>query len=177
MRHHVRFEQWVPFALSDVFDFFANPENLPPLMPAWQDARIERASVAPPPLPVQPRKARSAPAGVGSRMLISFRLLPMLPVRMVWDAEIAAFAWDDHFCDVQLSGPFGYWRHCHRVRAEERAGVSGTVVEDELTYAFPFGVLGDAVNLLGGALQVRSIFRYRQKQLLRLLPERTSGRA
>lgn len=89
---------------------------------------------------------------------------------MHWDALIVEFAWDNHFCDEQVSGPFGYWRHCHRVREEVRGGVRGTVVTDDVTYAFPLGLLGDAAYVLGGALQVRALFRYRQRTLLKLLP-------
>ncbi len=164
-------QQWVPYPPVPVFDFFANPANLPPLMPDWQQARIDRTKLVAPPAPPSARGAStSVAAGAGTRMTISFRPVPLLPVRMSWDAFIVEFAWDDHFCDEQLSGPFGYWRHCHRVTAEERGGVAGTRVTDHVVYAFPFGVLGDLAWAFGGALQVRSLFRYRQKQLLKLLP-------
>ena len=103
-------------------------------------------------------------------MLISFRPVPLLPFRMRWEARIAKFTWDSHFCDEQLSGPFGYWRHCHQVKAAVQDGMEGTSVTDDVTYAFPGGPLGDIANALGGALQVKSIFRYRQQQLLKLLP-------
>ncbi len=169
-------EQWVPYPVEAVFNFFANPENLPPLMPHWQAARIESAHIVPPPPPASSRRTapRSA-AGAGSRMLISFRPVPLMPIRMHWNAEIAEFRWDDHFCDAQLSGPFSYWRHCHHVHAETRQGRPGALVTDDVTYAFPFGVLGDLAYLAGGALQVRSIFLYRQRQLLRLLPKATAA--
>ncbi len=174
MRHHLEFEQWVPYPLRDVFDFFADPDNLPPLMPEWQAARIDRRTLTAPPEPPEPRVPGQA-AGVGSRMLISFRAFPFLPVRMRWDARITEFAWDDHFCDEQLSGPFAYWRHCHHVRREARAGVQGTLVKDAVTYAFPLGPLGDVANVLGGALQMRALFHYRQKQLTKLLPRWVAG--
>ena len=176
MRHHLRMQQWVPYQINDVFDFFANPDNLPPLMPRWQAARIDNAKLVPPPPPPATRRpSRTPAAGENSRMLISFRLMPFVPLRMTWDARIAEFAWDDHFCDVELSGPFGYWRHCHHVQEEAREGVAGTIVTDEVTYAFPFGPLGDLAYVFGGALQVRSLFRYRQRQLLALLPATLQG--
>ncbi len=40
MRHTFQTEQWLPFPVELVFAFFAYPENLPRLMPAWQKARI-----------------------------------------------------------------------------------------------------------------------------------------
>lgn len=179
MRHHLKMQQWVPYRLGDVFNFFANPQNLPPLMPRWQAARIDSSNLTmPPAVPASrtsgadpvPTPAQGQAAGEGSRMMISFRPVPLSPVRMKWDARIAEFRWDDHFCDEQLSGPFGYWRHCHHVHEELRGDIRGTSVTDDVTYAFPFGPLGDLAWLFGGALQVRSLFRYRQRQLLKLLP-------
>ncbi len=170
MRHRLQMQQWVPYPVARVFAFFANPENLPPLMPGWQKARIEAAALIPP-ATRPPRHALTPAAGQGSRMTISFRPVPLSPVRMRWDARIADFAWDDHFCDEQLSGPFAYWLHCHRVQAEVREGVEGTSVTDDVTYAMKFGPLGDAANLLGGALQMRALFAFRQRQLLKLLAQ------
>ncbi len=47
--------------------------------------------------------------------------------------------------------------------------VSGTVVRDEVEYAFPLGPLGDVANALGGRMQIRALFAHRQKMLLKLL--------
>ncbi len=163
-------QQWVPYPLSDVFNFFADPKNLPPLMPGWQATSIEAETIFSPPPPPRTRQSPAGhAAGRGSRMLISFRPVPFSPVRLHWDAYIAEFAWDDHFCDEQVRGPFGYWRHCHRVREEFRRNVRGTVVVDDVTFAFPLGLLGDAAYAAGGALQVRALFRYRQRALLKVL--------
>lgn len=174
MRHRLEMQQWVPYPIELVFAFFANPLNLPPLMPGWQKARIDQSAIVAPPA----QSGRSAEAqhpietlaaGKGTRMTISFRPVPFSPVRMKWDASIVDFSWNDHFCDEQLSGPFAYWLHCHHVLAEARGGVSGTVVTDEVTYEMKFGLLGELANSLGGELQMRGLFGFRQKQLLKLL--------
>ena len=169
-------QQWVPYRIEQVFSFFANPANLPPLMPAWQQARIDTAQVVAPGSPA-PHPRLGVAAGEGTRMTISFRAVPLLPLRMQWDARIAAFAWDDYFCDEQLSGPFAYWRHCHRVQSEPREGVPGTMVIDDVTYAMKLGPLGNLANLLGGESQMRSLFRYRQRQLPKLLSRQAADTA
>ncbi len=64
MRHTFQSEQWVPYPRERVFAFFADPANLPPLMPAWQRARVEKAPDA---------------AGEGSLITISFRPVPFFP--------------------------------------------------------------------------------------------------
>lgn len=169
MRHHFSTEQWLPYPLPGVFAFFANPQNLPPLMPAWQKTRLEEANlVAPqPPPPGSPARLGT---GVGTTMVLTFRALPLVPFRIAWHVLIPEFEWNDHFCDVQTSGPFDYWRHCHRVQAQTRNGVDGTLVRDEVEYELPGGPLGDLANLLGGRLQMRYVFSYRHRQTSRLLP-------
>jgi ligand-binding SRPBCC domain-containing protein len=170
MRHHFHAEQWLPYPIEQVFAFFANPENLPRLMPAWQDARIEEASFAPPlPRPAGLRLYPGIVAGAGTRMTISFRPFPYSPVRVPWDAEITEFVWNEHFCDVQHRGPFTFWRHCHRLRAEERE-VQGTLIKDEVEYELPFGPLGDLAAKTLVPAQFRSIFAFRQKRTAELMP-------
>jgi ligand-binding SRPBCC domain-containing protein len=171
MRHTFEAEQWLPYPLEPVFAFFANPQNLPRLMPDWQKARIEEAVyTAPPPRPagVQPG-LRSLAAGVGSRMTISFKPFPFSPFRVPWDAEIAEFAWNEHFCDIQLRGPFAYWRHCHRLRAETRAEGNGTLLRDELEYELPMGPLGELAHAIAVRGQIRKIFDFRHRRTAELL--------
>jgi hypothetical protein len=57
---HFESEQWLPAPIEPVFLFFADPTNLPRVMPAWMDLRIERETIVPPPAelvraePIQP---------------------------------------------------------------------------------------------------------------------------
>lgn len=169
MRHVFQARQWLPYPPPVVFAFFANPGNLPPLMPAWQHARIDELHLIAPPAP-PPGSPSKLGTGVGTTMLLSFRALPLLPLRLHWRALIPEFAWNDHFCDEQTAGPFAYWRHCHSVQSETQNGVEGTVVHDHVTYELPGGRLGDLANLLGGRLQIRYIFAYRHRQTAKLLP-------
>jgi ligand-binding SRPBCC domain-containing protein len=166
MRHHFQTEQWVSYPRKQVFAFFADPANFPPLMSGWQRARVDRTSyVSPPGAP----STGKVVAGEGSVMTISFRPVPLFPFRLEWDAYIAEFRWNDHFCDEQRRGPFKYFRHCHRLRDEVRDGMMGTVVRDVVEYELPLGPLGNAANGLAVSRQIRSLFRYRQRMLPVLL--------
>lgn len=140
-------------------------------MPDWQKARIDAITLVP---------ARNAPAdhpgspaaGAGTRMTITFRSFPLSPVRVAWDAEIAEFVWQDHFCDIQLArGPFALWRHCHTVREEQRDGRDGTLVIDRLEYELPFGPLGRLANAIFVRKQIEAAFAFRQKRAAELLAE------
>ncbi len=113
-----RFEtrQWVPFPVELVFAFFANPSNLPHLMPPKMKGRIEDVRLQPPPpRPVAADRARrfqSVAAGEGSEILISFCPVSWLPQRVSWMARITEFAWNSHFIDEQVRGPFKNRRCC-----------------------------------------------------------------
>lgn len=169
-----RFEtrQWVPFPVELVFALFANPANLPHLMPPLLETRIEDARIAPPPArPVHPDPSRrflSVAAGSGSEILISFYPIPWVPKRVSWMTRITEFAWNSHFNDEQVRGPFNEFRHRHGITAEIRDGVEGTLVSDEIEYALPYGFVGR----IGGALVRRKLaqsFAYRQKKLPEIL--------
>ena len=178
MHHHYKAEQWVPFSIELVFAFFANPENLPRLMPGWQKARIEEASFAPP--PPRPESSPRFPgiaAGAGTHMTISFRPFPLAPARIPWDAEISEFVWNEHFCDIQLArGPFHFWRHCHRLSPETRNGQPGTLLRDEVEYEMRFGALGELAGRIGANWQFNSMFKYRHKRTAELLPRMAANR-
>ena len=164
-------EQWLPYSVEQVFAFFSNPENLPRLMPKWQAARIDHATYGPPP----PRPEGSNPhpgivAGNGSLLTLTFRPLPLSPVRLSWDAAIADFIWNQQFCDTQLRGPFHFWHHCHKVCASDdpATGAQGTMLRDEVEFQLPFDPLSRVVLPLVRA-QLNSMFRLRQKRTLELL--------
>jgi len=169
-----RFEtrQWVPFPVELVFAFFANPANLPHLMPPRQKMRIEDVRLqAPPPRPVAQDPARrflSVAGGVGTEIMISFLPLAWVPKRMSWMARITEFAWNSHLCDEQVRGPFASFRHRHGLQPEAREGVEGTLVADEIEFALPWGVLGQ----IGGVFlkhELSRTFAHRQKRLPEIL--------
>jgi ligand-binding SRPBCC domain-containing protein len=172
MRLHFETEQRLPYPIELVFAFFADPANLPKLMPSWQRARIEHATLIPPPPPPQPFPGSDRiTAGTGTRLTITVRPIPFSPIRLSWDALIEDFRWLEGFCDVQLHGHFRYWRHCHTVQPHR----SGTLLHDEVEYELPLGPLSSLVafsSLVDRLLvrhQLAATFRYRHRRTLELL--------
>lgn len=169
-----RFEtrQWVPFPVELVFAFFANPQNLPHVMPPRQKTLVEDARLQPPPpRPVPPDPARrflSVAAGVGSEILISFRPIPWLLRRASWLARITEFVWNDHFCDEQARGPFASFHHRHGIQPETRDGQEGTLVSDEIDFALPYGLIGRAGGVIVKS-QLKRAFAYRHMRLPEIL--------
>ena len=128
------------FPLERVFEFFANPRNLPRIMPLATDTRIEQLKlVAPSPSPLGSQTRNTDLAGVGSEIFTSFLVLPPLPFRTSWVAAITEFAWNHHIADIQKEGPFRRWRHRHEFASHTRHGIQGTVVRDVIEYEAGFG--------------------------------------
>lgn len=179
MVHILESEQWLRFPVPMVFAFLANPQNLPPLMPAWQQARIEELRLIAPPPPPAGSPSRLG-TGVGTTMILSFRMLPGLPMRMNWHAAISEFEWNDHFVDRQTAGPFAFWRHRHSVKEEMLDGVPGTLAQDRVEYKLPLGPVGDLLNAVAVKAQMERLFAYREKRMAELMPqfvERVTSRA
>jgi ligand-binding SRPBCC domain-containing protein len=117
-------------------------------------------------------------AGSGTRLTLSFRAVPLLPLRIPWDAEITDFIPNEQFCDIQHRGPFAFWKHCHRVRpaagGEDPAHAAdpaapGTLLHDHVEYEAPLGPLGDLADAIGIRRQLASTFKYRHRRTLEML--------
>ena len=168
MLHHVQFEDWVPFPVSPVFLFFADPNNLPRIMPPETATRIDALRLVAPPERLGVPNSGTI-AGVGSELDTSFRVSPGLPFRARWIARITEFEWNHHFEDIQIKGPFHSWHHRHEFGAVDRNGVQGTVVRDLIEYSVGFGIFGNLVQELFVESQLRRTFQRRQKALPGLL--------
>jgi ligand-binding SRPBCC domain-containing protein len=169
-----RSEQWLPYPVEDVFAFFADPDNLPALLPPRQKARIEMVDLVPPPRRASAAKPEAA-AGSGSRITLSFRPFPFCPVRVRWQAEIGDFVWNERFCDRQIVGPFASWNHCHYVRRIDAIQIDVTLVTDVVEYELPFGPVGQLAHRLFLRKQIENIFAYRQDQLARTFPRKAAS--
>jgi ligand-binding SRPBCC domain-containing protein len=175
--YRLEFVQWVPYPHQQVFLFFADPRNLPRIMPPTTSTRIEHLSLAaPPPAPASNSlKAADQLAGIGSEIVTSFRVAAPLPFRRRWTARITEFEWNHHFADIQVTGPFQSWLHRHEVAEETRDGMEGTRVCDRIEYEIGHGVLGAIAQRLFVDRQMKATFAHRQRVLERLLRETALG--
>jgi ligand-binding SRPBCC domain-containing protein len=173
MPHNYSTSSWVPHPSGLVFAFLANPQNLLLLSPPHQKARIEEMNiVAPPPVPAAAdamRGFRNVAAGMGSTITISLRPFRFLPKRVSWEVRIIEFAWNAHFCDEQLRGPFAAWQHFHRVKDQTQDGVRGTLITDQVEYTPPFALVGEMARVLFLRRQIEKTFAWRQKRLAEIL--------
>jgi ligand-binding SRPBCC domain-containing protein len=72
----------------------------------------------------------------GARVVLRFGRWPF---RRRWVAEHQDYKEGRYFSDVQVSGPFAYWKHTHTFEPD---GLGACTLEDKVEYALPFGLLG-----------------------------------
>jgi ligand-binding SRPBCC domain-containing protein len=131
----------LPRPVDEVFDFFADAQNLEAITPPWLHFQI-----------LTPPGIRMA---TGTR--IEYRLrLRGLPLH--WTSEITAWEPPRRFVDEQISGPYRLWEHEH---CFESTG-GGTTANDRVRYAVPGGII---VHRLLVAPELKRIFDYRRDQL------------
>lgn len=166
MAAHLEFEEWVAFPLEQVFLFFANPRNLPRIMPPASGTRVDDLKLVPPQASSRgPSPTHANLAGVGSEIFTSFLLLPPLPFRATWVARVTEFELNDHFTDLQAKGPFRSCLHRHEFVSEVRGGIPGTSVRDVIDYEAGFGIAGLLAERLFISAQMRRTFEHRQRVL------------
>lgn len=166
MGQHLHAEQWIPVLLPKVFAFFADPHNLPRIMPPSQGAKILKLNLAPPRIPEGvPLRGLERMAGAGTEVTFKFRAIPYIPVHERWTALITEFVFHEHFSDIQKQGPFKTWHHTHTFESRIVDGVEGTVVGDEVEYEVGFGVVGVLLEKMIFQRVMGAIFDHRKRAL------------
>jgi ligand-binding SRPBCC domain-containing protein len=138
--HTLTQRQLVRRPIEEVFAFFSRPENLERLTPKTLGFRILT------PTPIAMKE--------GAVIDYSIRIAGM-PVR--WTTLITLYEPPHRFIDLQQKGPYAYWHHTHTFTETP----DGTLITDEVRYAVPYGLLGQAARVLFVERQLDHIFRQR----------------
>jgi ligand-binding SRPBCC domain-containing protein len=162
-------EQWIAAPLPRVFAFFADPRNLPRIMPPGQAALVQ-LNLIPPRFPADQIPADAGlMAGAGTEIVFKFKAIAHLPMHERWTALITEFSLNEYFCDVQKQGPFRRWHHRHSFEAKMTDGRDGTLIRDAVEYEVGFGVIGKMLETLLFQRMLRKTFEYRKQAVERIL--------
>jgi ligand-binding SRPBCC domain-containing protein len=135
--------------IETVWRFIATPRNLNRITPP--DLHFEIVN--------------DVPETMYPGLLIEYRLTIPWFGRRRWVSEIKHIRDGEGFVDEQRVGPYKLWYHQHHLRG--RAG-GGTRMTDRVTYALPFGPLGDLTHRWIVRRQLERIFDYRAATLAEL---------
>ncbi len=138
--------QFLPISLEMAWNFFSNPENLAKITPAKLNFRITSEL---------PEKMRAG-------LIIIYNVRPLLNIPTTWITEITHITAPFYFVDEQRIGPYKMWHHEHIFKECEDGGV---IMEDIVSYAVPFGLLGRIMNYFIISKKISDIFNYRSDRL------------
>jgi ligand-binding SRPBCC domain-containing protein len=94
-------------------------------------------------------------------MIITYKITPLLGIKMNWMTEITHVKDQEYFVDEQRFGPYALWHHEHHFK-EIKGGVQMT---DILNYAIPYGIIGRLSHKLLVGKEIKKIFDYRAKAI------------
>lgn len=134
-----------PFSSKEVFDWHKKESAFQRLSPPWDEVRIIE---------------RSNGIEKGARTVIDVRIWPFWKR---WIAEHTSYTEGTSFTDTQVTGPFAYWQHEHKVSSITENTCSLT---DHIEYTLPLGLLGKIFASGMIKQKLDRMFRYRHSILL-----------
>ncbi|MGF7042907.1 SRPBCC family protein [Mucilaginibacter lappiensis] len=143
-------EQAIPITLDEAWEFFSSPLNLAKITP------VDMSFVV--------TSDQTTSTKVYAGMIITYKIAPLLGIKMDWMTEITHVVEKQYFVDEQRFGPYALWHHQHHFK--EIAG--GVIMNDILHYAIPYGVIGRLSNSVFVGNKVKQIFAFREKAIERM---------
>ena len=153
----VKFEQKLPISLEQAWDFFSSPLNLAKITPKKMAFIIT--------------SDYTAGQKMYQGMIITYKVAPLLGIKIDWMTEITHVKDGEYFIDEQRFGPFKFWHHEHHFKAIE----GGVLMTDILIYGMPLGFFGQIANAITVSKQTEEIFTYREKAVEELFGKYIDG--
>ena len=143
--------QLVNAPVKEVWDFMSSPSNLKEITPDHMGFDITSSDI--------PKKMYPG-------LIITYKVKPVLGIKMNWVTEIKNVVDQQFFVDEQRVGPYTMWHHQHHIEAHG----NNTMMHDIITYIPPIGFLGRIANTLFIRKNLVDIFEYRKEALTRKFP-------
>lgn len=135
----------LPASAAAVFAWHKREGAIHRLTPPWQDVTVLRKD------PSIDNESRT------------YLQIKKGPLRFNWIAEHCDYIEGKQFSDVQVKGPFAYWKHQHLIHSGDS---SHSDLEETISYRLPGGVVGNAVLGSYSHRQIEQMLAYRQRTLV-----------
>lgn len=157
---------WVPADIDAVWAFASKPKNLAKISPANLNVKVDFEGEAYEGLDVKIHiRPNFSPAGISWVSRIE---------------NVIKQGDERQFQDIQISGPFAYWKHTHKFikglrDVESGAGSTvrsmhpGTWIVDSVEYKMPLGPLGTIAHAVVVNRLLKNMFRDRKSATLAVL--------
>lgn len=139
--------QKLPISVEQAWDFLSSPYNLKTITPEHMGFEIING--------ITPDDKMFA------GQVIAYKISPLPGFRTEWVTEITHVKEGEYFIDEQRFGPYSFWHHRHQLKSIE----GGVLMEDNVHYKIPFGILGSFMHTIFIKSQLEKIFRFREKAL------------
>ncbi|NEU08246.1 SRPBCC family protein [Flavihumibacter sp. R14] len=149
-------EQFLPIDIATAWDFFSSAKNLALITPPELDFKI-----------LTQLKGEEIYEG----MIIDYTVKPLFGIPLRWQTEITKVNKPTSFTDRQVKGPYKLWEHRHIYLPQEK----GLVMQDEVKYQLPFGIIGRYTNSLVVREKIADIFAYRKGILNKMFVDNESS--
>lgn len=130
----------MPASAEAVFDWHEAPGAFERLTPPEERVRVVKHE-----------------GGICDGARVSLRVGPK-PFALRWELQHQDYQHGRTFTDLQLAGPFRYWKHVHRMIPE---GPQASFLEDAIEYELPLGPIGWMVGRLFVQRKLKRLFAFR----------------
>ncbi len=138
--------QNLPVCMDRVWDFISAPANLQRITPPYMGFEITNEDL---------------PSVIYPGLIITYKVKPLLGLKMTWVTEITHVEEGSFFVDEQRVGPYTMWHHQHRIQPIP----GGVKMDDIVSYVPPFGMLGALAHPFLIRKKLREIFEFRNTAL------------
>ncbi|MDB6137075.1 MAG: cell division inhibitor [Verrucomicrobiaceae bacterium] len=142
--HTIQTRQVIKATLQQAWDFFSSPRNLSRITPPEMGFTI----------------LSELPERMFAGMMIEYKVTPLFGIPLTWLTEISHLREQEYFVDEQRVGPYAIWHHEHHFKD---LGGGRVEMHDRVTYAPPFGVLGELVHPFIIKPELDKIFGFRER--------------
>lgn len=139
-------QQKLNISKNDAWNFFSNPSNLSKITPPWLGFQV----------------TSSLPEKMYAGLIITYKVRPLLNIPQIWVTEITHVNEPYYFVDEQRFGPYKMWHHEHIFKETEDGKI---IMEDIVSYAVPFGLIGRIINGIIISKKIKEIFHFRKQVL------------
>ena len=147
--YYFKTEQFLPIDMDEAWEFFSNAKNLSLITPPEMDFKI---------------LTQLDGQEIFEGMIIDYTVRPLFGIPLRWQTEISKVNKPWSFTDRQIRGPYKVWEHTHTYFPEE----GGIIMQDEVKYQLPLGIVGRITNSLVVQKKIEDIFAFRKDVLTKM---------